>query len=165
MVMLRQTLDDLWNAYGPKLVYQIESVDDQLASVYQQEQRLTTMVTALACCYRLVSPCWALCPDRRHRAAATYGVLVLRRLHGAEDVAIVRAVGPRVCAAPCSWPSRSACPSRPGSGERYLARFRRPSQCRERLDLARGGGSRRDPGEHRARYSPARTARARDSAD
>jgi putative ABC transport system permease protein len=121
VVMLRQTLDDLWKAYGPKLLYQIQSVDDQLASVYQQEQQLTTMVTALALLSVGVAMlgAYALIADtvRRRRTE-----LVLRRLHGAEDVAIVRQLGlefvsPLIVALVIGLPLAA------WIGERYLAGF------------------------------------------
>jgi putative ABC transport system permease protein len=121
MVMLRRTLDDLWKAYGPKLVYQIESVDDQLASVYNQEQRLTTMVTALALLSVGVAMlgAYALIADtvRRRRTE-----LVLRRLHGAEDVAIVRQLGLEFVS-PLLVALVIGLPFAAWLGERYLAGF------------------------------------------
>lgn len=121
LVMLRQTLDDLWKAYGPKLVYQIESVDDQLASVYDQEQRLTTMVTALALLSVGVAMlgAYALIADtvRRRRTE-----LVLRRLHGAEDVAIVRQLGLEFVS-PLLVALVIGLPLAAWLGERYLAGF------------------------------------------
>ncbi|WP_116813239.1 FtsX-like permease family protein [Steroidobacter cummioxidans] len=121
MTMLRQTLDDLWKAYGPRLVYDIQSVDDQLASVYQQEQQLTTMLTAVALLAIGVAMlgAYALIADtvRRRRTE-----LVLRRLHGADDVAIVRQLSrefipPLLVAAAIGLPLAAAL------GERYLAAF------------------------------------------
>lgn len=118
---LRQTLDDLWKAYGPPLVYDIQSVDDQLASVYRQEQQLTTMLTAVALLSVGVAilGAYALVADtvRRRRTE-----LVLRRLHGADDVAIVRQLGvefgpPLLVAAVIGLPLAA------WLGERYLAGF------------------------------------------
>lgn len=121
MPMLRQTLDDLWRAYGPKLVYQIESVDDQLASVYDQEQRLTTMVTALSLLAVGVAMlgAYALIADtvRRRRTE-----LVLRRLHGADDVAILRQLGLEFVS-PLLVGLVIGLPLAAWFGERYLAGF------------------------------------------
>nr|WP_298728092.1 ABC transporter permease [uncultured Steroidobacter sp.] len=120
-VTLRQTLDDLWKTYGPKLLYQIESVDDQLASVYDQEQRLATMVTALSLLSVGVAMlgAYALIADtvRRRRTE-----LVLRRLHGADDGAILRQLSLEFV-----WPLLVGLviglPLAAWLGERYLAGF------------------------------------------
>jgi hypothetical protein len=121
LVTLRQTLDDLWKTYGPKLVYQIQSVDDQLASVYQQEQQLTTMVSALALLSVGVAMlgAYALIADtvRRRRTE-----LVLRRLHGAEDAAIVRQLGLEFVS-PLLVALFIGLPLAAGFGERYLGGF------------------------------------------
>jgi hypothetical protein len=121
VAMLRQTLDDLWEAYGPKVVYQIESVDDQLASVYDQEQRLTTMVTALSLLSVGVAMlgAYALIADtvRRRRTE-----LVLRRLHGAEDGAIIRQLGLEFVS-PLLLALVVGLPLAAWLGERYLTGF------------------------------------------
>lgn len=121
LTTLRQTLEDLWKTYGPRLLYDIQSVDDQLASVYDQEQRLTTMLTAVALLSVGVAMlgAYALIADtvRRRRTE-----LVLRRLHGADHVAIIRQLGaefvpPLLIAAVIGLPLAT------WLGERYLAGF------------------------------------------
>ncbi|WP_129649186.1 ABC transporter permease [Peristeroidobacter agariperforans] len=121
MTTLRQTLEDLWKAYGPRLLYDIQSVDAQLASVYEQEQQLTTMLTAVALLSVGVAMlgAYALIADtvRRRRTE-----LVLRRLHGADDVAILRQLAlefmpPLLMAAAIGLPLAT------WFGERYLAGF------------------------------------------
>jgi ABC-type lipoprotein release transport system permease subunit len=130
MTTLRQTLEDLWKTYGPRLLYNIESVDDQLASVYRQEQQLTTMLTAVALLSIGVAMlgAYALIADtvRRRRTE-----LVLQRLHGADSAAIVRQLGvefvpPLLVAAVIGLPLAA------WLGERYLAGFV------DRVDAATG---------------------------
>lgn len=130
MTTLRQTLEDLWKAYGPRLVYDIQSVEDQLASVYQQEQQLTTMLTAVALLSVGVAMlgAFALIADTLRRRRTE---LVLQRLHGADDIAIVRQLGvefvpPLLVAAVIGLPLAA------WLGERYLADFV------DRVDAATG---------------------------
>jgi hypothetical protein len=87
----RQAVDELWTMHGPKLPYMIESVDELRASVYQQEQQMTTMVAAVALLAVGVAMlgAYALVSDSLRRRRTE---LVLHRLHGADHLAIARLV-------------------------------------------------------------------------
>ncbi len=88
---LRQTADDLWKTLGPGLPYMIESADELRAGVYQLEQQMTTMLTAVAFLAVGVAMlgAYALVSDTLRRRRTE---LVLHRLHGAGHAAIVRVV-------------------------------------------------------------------------
>ena len=120
--LLRRTLEDLWRAYGTPLVrYEIESADDQRASIYQQEQHLTTMLICVALLAVGVAMlgAYTLVADALRRRRTE---LVLRRLHGAGHAAIVRELAaefapPFVVAIVLGLPVAFVL------GERYLAGF------------------------------------------
>lgn len=118
---LREDVEALWKAYGPPLVYDIQRADDQRASVYRQEQQLTTMLTAVALLAVVVAMlgAYALVADtvRRRRTE-----LVLHRLHGANDIAIARQVFVEF-AAPLASAMLVGLPLAAWLGERYLAGF------------------------------------------
>jgi putative ABC transport system permease protein len=86
---LRQTVAELWKAHGPASRYELQSADDQRAAIYSQEQRLTTMLTAVALLSVGVAMlgAYTLVADALRRRRTE---LVLRRLHGAGHAAIVR---------------------------------------------------------------------------
>jgi putative ABC transport system permease protein len=118
---LEQDVEALWKAHGPPLVYDIQRADDQRASVYRQEQQLTTMLTAVALLAVVVAMlgAYALVADtvRRRRTE-----LVLHRLHGANDIAIARQVFMEF-AAPIAIAIAVGFPLAAWLGERYLAGF------------------------------------------
>jgi hypothetical protein len=121
MAALRQAVDDLWKRHGPGLPYMIESADELRATVYRQEQQMTTMLTAVAFlavgvamlgAYTLVSDSL-----RRRRTE-----LVLHRLHGAGHAAIVRVVLAEFVAPLCIAFAMGV-PIGAWLGQRYLAGF------------------------------------------
>lgn len=121
MAALRQTVEELWKAHGPQLPYMIESADELRASVYRQEQQMTTMVTAVALLAVGVAMlgAYALVSDTLRRRRTE---LVLHRLHGAGLTAIVRVVTsefvvPLLIAAVVGLPTGA------WLGQRYLAGF------------------------------------------
>jgi putative ABC transport system permease protein len=77
--------------HGPHLVHQIQSVDDQLAGVYRQEETLTNLLTvvALLTVWVAMLGAYALVADTLRRRRTE---LVLHRLYGAGNAAIVRQV-------------------------------------------------------------------------
>ena len=91
MAAMRQAVDDLWKQHGPGLPYMIQSADELRASVYKQEQQMTTMLTAVAFVAVGVAMlgAYALVSDSLRRRRTE---LVLHRLHGAWHGAIVRVV-------------------------------------------------------------------------
>ena len=88
---LRQAVEELWISHGPKLVYDIQSADEQRASAYRQEGQMTTMLAAVALLTVGVAMlgAYALSADTLRRRRTE---LVLRRLHGAGNAAITRHV-------------------------------------------------------------------------
>jgi ABC-type lipoprotein release transport system permease subunit len=86
---LRQTVEELWKAHGPASRYELQSADDQRAAIYSQEQRMTTMLTAVAVLSVGVAMlgAYTLVADALRRRRTE---IVLRRLHGAGHAAIVR---------------------------------------------------------------------------
>lgn len=121
MVALRQAADELWKAHGPQLPYMIESADELRASVYQQEQQMTTMVTAVAVLAVGVAMlgAYALVSDSLRRRRTE---LVLHRLHGAGHAAIVRVVA-REFVVPLLIAAAVGLPVGAWLGQRYLAGF------------------------------------------
>lgn len=91
MGALREAVDQLWNTYGPGLPYRILSADELRAATYQQEQQMTTMLTAVALLAVGVAMlgAYALVSDSLRRRRTE---LVLHRLHGANNLAIARVV-------------------------------------------------------------------------
>jgi pimeloyl-ACP methyl ester carboxylesterase len=91
MAALRQAVEDLWKQHGPGLPYQVQSADELRATVYRQEQQMTTMLTAVAFLAVGVAMlgAYALVSDSLRRRRTE---LVLHRLHGAWHAAIVRVV-------------------------------------------------------------------------
>jgi predicted lysophospholipase L1 biosynthesis ABC-type transport system permease subunit len=121
MMALRQAVEELWKIHGPQLPYTIESADELRASVYQQEQLMTTMVSAVALLAAGVAMlgAYALVSDTLRRRRTE---LVLHRLHGAGHSAIVRVVSgefvvPLLIAAGVGLPIGA------GLAQRYLAGF------------------------------------------
>lgn len=121
LAALRQALEELWKAYGPPLVYDIQSVDDQRADAYRQEGQLTTLLAAVAMLAVGVAMvgAYALVADtvRRRRTE-----LVLRRLHGASNADIARATVSEF-AAPLLISVASGLPIAAWLDERYLQGF------------------------------------------
>jgi hypothetical protein len=91
MAAMRTAVDDLWKRFGPGLPYEIQSADELRATVYRQEQQMTTMLTAVAFLAVGVAMlgAYALVSDSLRRRRTE---LVLHRLHGAWHGAIVRVV-------------------------------------------------------------------------
>jgi putative ABC transport system permease protein len=121
MASLRQAVEQLWKAHGPKLPYMIESADELRASVYEQEQQMTTMVTAISLLAVGVAMlgAYALLSDSLRRRRTE---LVLHRLHGAGHAAIVRVVS-REFVVPLLVALAVALPTGAWLGQRYLAGF------------------------------------------
>jgi putative ABC transport system permease protein len=121
MAALRQTVDELWKAHGPPLPYMIESVDELRASVYSQEQQMTTMLSAVAFLAVGVAMlgAYTLVSDTLHRRRTE---LVLHRLHGAGQAAIVRVVTSEFVV-PLLAAVAVAVPIGAWLGQRYLAGF------------------------------------------
>jgi hypothetical protein len=121
MAALRQAVDDLWKSHGPGLPYMIESADELRATVYQQEQQMTTMLTAVALLAVAVAMlgAYALVSDTLRRRRTE---LVLHRLHGANNLAIARVVTSEfvvpLCAALVAGLALGS-----WLGQRYLAGF------------------------------------------
>jgi putative ABC transport system permease protein len=91
LAALRQAVADLWKRHGPGLPYAIESADELRATVYRQEQQMTTMLTAVALLAVGVAMlgAYALVSDSLRRRRTE---LILHRLHGAGQAAIARVV-------------------------------------------------------------------------
>jgi hypothetical protein len=121
LAVLRQTVEELWKAYGPPLVYDIQSADEQRASVYRQEQQLTTLQAAIALLAVGVAMlgAYALVADTLRRRRTEF---VLHRLHGAGDIAIMRQVAAEF-AAPLLVSAAAGLPLAVWLGQRYLAGF------------------------------------------
>ena len=121
MAALRQTADELWKAYGPQLPYMIESADELRAEVYEQEQQMTTMVSAVALLAAGVAMlgAYALVSDTLRRRRTE---LVLHRLHGAGPTAIVRVVTSEFVV-PLMIAVTVGLPMGAWLGRRYLAGF------------------------------------------
>ena len=90
-VALRQALEAAWDAHGLKVPYDFQWADDQRASVYRQEAQLTTLVATVSLLAVVVAMlgAYAMVADTLRRRRTE---LVLRRLHGAGDMAIARQV-------------------------------------------------------------------------
>lgn len=121
MKQLNQTLQQLWKAHGPRLLYKIQSVDEKLAAFYNQEQRLTTMLATIALLAIVVAMlgAYTLVADtllRRRRE------LVLHRLHGAGPTDIAQQVV-KEFAVPLCVAAAVALPMAGWLGQRYLAGF------------------------------------------
>jgi hypothetical protein len=121
LAMLRQTVEELWKAYGPHLVYGIQSADEQRASVYRQEQQLTTMVAVVALLAVGVAMlgAYTLVADTLRRRRTE---LVLHRLHGAGDFAVARQVAVEF-AIPLLVSAAVSLPLAAWLGKSYLAGF------------------------------------------
>ena len=91
MAAMRRAVDDLWKRFGPGLPYMVQSADELRATVYKQEEQMTTMLTAVAFLAVGVAMlgAYALASDSLRRRRTE---LVLHRLHGAWHGAIVRVV-------------------------------------------------------------------------
>ena len=121
MAALRQSVDELWRTHGPGLPYAIESADELRATVYEQEQQLTTMLTVVAFLAVGVAMlgAYALVSDTLRRRRTE---LVMHRLHGAGHVAIVRVVTGEFIV-PLSAALIFGVPIGFWLGQRYLAGF------------------------------------------
>ncbi len=88
---LRAALEQAWKEIGAPLVRYVRSVDEQRSLAYQQEAQLTGLLAALALLAVGVAAigAYALVADTLMRRRAE---LVLRRLHGAGTLDIVRTV-------------------------------------------------------------------------
>jgi hypothetical protein len=121
LAVLRQTVEELWKAYGPPLVYEIRSADEQRADAYRQEQQLTTLlaVVALLAVGVAMLGAYALVADTLRRRRTE---LVLHRLHGAGDFDIVRQAAAEFVL-PLLISAVATLPLAVWLGERYLAQF------------------------------------------
>jgi putative ABC transport system permease protein len=119
--VLRQTVEELWKAYGPHLVYDIQSADALRADVYRQEQQMTTMLAAVAILAVGVAMlgAYTLVADTLRRRRTE---LVLHRLHGAGDFAVVRQVAVEF-AIPLLVSAAVSLPLAAWLGKSYLAGF------------------------------------------
>ena len=117
----RHEVEALWKMYGPPLVYDIQRADDQRASVYRQEQQMTTMLGAVALLAVVVAMlgAYALVADTVRRRQTE---LTLHRLHGASDVAIARHVF-AAFAVPLAISMAAGLPLAAWLGELYLRGF------------------------------------------
>ena len=121
LAVLRRVVEELWKLHGPHLLHETQSVDDQLAGVYRQEEKLTTMLTVIALltvCVAMLGA-YALVADTLLRRRTE---LVLHRLHGAGDAAIARQVAAEF-AAPLLIAALVAAPLAAVLGHRYLSGF------------------------------------------
>lgn len=87
-IALRRALDEIWAAHGPTTIrHEIQSADEQLAEVYQQEQQISSLLAGIALMAVGVAMlgAYALVADTLRRRRTE---LVLRRLHGASDAQI-----------------------------------------------------------------------------
>jgi putative ABC transport system permease protein len=91
LTTLPAVVEELWKAHGPKLIYDIQSADEQRAAVYRQEQQFTTMLAGIALLAAGVSMVgvYALVADTLRRRRTE---IVLHRLHGAGHAAVARRV-------------------------------------------------------------------------
>lgn len=121
LAVLRQTVEELWKAYGPHVVYDIRSADELRAGVYRQEQQLTTMVAAVALLAVGVAMlgAYTLVADTLRRRRTE---LVLHRLHGAGDLAVVRRVAVEF-AIPLLVSAAVSLPLAAWLGTRYVSGF------------------------------------------
>jgi len=121
LASLSQAVDKLWKAHGPPLIYRLQSVDEQLASVYLQEQKLTATLAAVALLAVGIAMlgAYALVADTLRRRRTE---IILHRLHGANDIAIVRQASGEF-AAPLLVAAGVAIPFAALLGQRYLAGF------------------------------------------
>jgi putative ABC transport system permease protein len=121
MAAARRAVDDMWKTHGPELPYMIESVDELRASTYQQEQQMTLMLSAIALLAVGVAMlgAYALVSDTLRRRRTE---LVLHRLHGAGQAAIVRVVMSEF-AAPLLIAIAVSVPLGAWLGQRYLGGF------------------------------------------
>jgi putative ABC transport system permease protein len=129
---LRQALDEIWKAHGPPLLRITLSADEQRAEAYQQEGQLTGMLAAVALLAVAVAivGAYALVADTLRRRRTE---LVLRRLHGADHMAITKEVL-REFAPPLLLATLVALPLAAWLAQRYLAGFV------DRIDTASGIG-------------------------
>lgn len=118
---LRQAVSELWKAYGPPLVYDIQSADEQRASVYRQEEQLTSMLAAIALLAVGVAMlgAYTLVADTLRRRRTE---LVLHRLHGAANFDITRQVTSEI-STPLLVAAIVFLPLAAWLGTRYLATF------------------------------------------
>jgi len=88
---LHDALDAAWRTHGLAVPYELQWADDQLAGVYRQESQMTTTVAviSLLAVGVAMTGAWALVADTLRRRRTE---LVLRRLHGANEAAIVQQV-------------------------------------------------------------------------
>jgi len=114
-------LDDAWKAHGLKIPYQLTWADDQRADVYRQENQLTTTVAVVALLAVGVAMigAYAMVADTLRRRRTE---LVLHRLHGAGDAAIVRQVAGEF-GVPLLGAALVALPLAGWIGARYLGGF------------------------------------------
>ncbi|MCV2360806.1 ABC transporter permease [Paucibacter sp. TC2R-5] len=129
-VALRRALDDIWSAHGPAIGHEIQSADEQLAEVYQQEQQISALVAGIALLAVGVAMlgAYALVADTLRRRRTE---LVLHRLHGASDAQIARHLA-REFSLPWLAAVALGLPLAAYLGWRYLSGFE------ARVDLASG---------------------------
>ncbi len=89
---LAQTVGEIWREHGPPLDYDIWTLDRALAWTYRQEGALTALLSALSflCICVAMLGAYTLVADSLRRRRME---LVLHRLHGASDAAIMRHAG------------------------------------------------------------------------
>lgn len=91
LAALRQAVEDVWKAHGPPVPHEVQTADEQRADIYRLEAQLTTIlitVSLLAMGVAMLGA-YALVADTLRRRRTE---LVLRRLHGAGNLAIARHV-------------------------------------------------------------------------
>lgn len=129
-VALRQALEAIWAAHGPRLPHDIRSADELRSEVYRQEAQLTTVLAAVALLAVGVAMwgAYALVADTLRRRRTE---LVLRRLHGAGHRHIAAAVVAEF-AAPLLLAGALGLPLAAWLGQQYLQSFV------DRVDLGTG---------------------------
>ncbi|MFZ2989640.1 FtsX-like permease family protein, partial [Ideonella sp.] len=121
LAAVRAAVEAVWAAHGPPVPHDTRSADELRADVYQQEAQITALLAGIALLTVGVAMlgAYALVADtvRRRRTE-----LVLRRLHGAGNAAIVAQLA-RDFALPMLLAMATALPLAAWLGQGYLADF------------------------------------------
>lgn len=118
---LRHTVEELFKAHGPPLVYDIQPADKLFADRYMQERKLTQLLgtCSMLAIFVAMLGAYALVADTLRRRRTE---LILHRLHGASDMAILRQVA-RELASPLLIAVAIALPLAVLIGRMYLGGF------------------------------------------